>query len=145
MPYGVRGAFNGASIVFFSYIGFDAVATAAEETRDPRRDLPLGILSSVACVTALYTLMATTLVLMVPVADLRGMANASFAAAFNYVGWHWATYIVAVRVRVNGRDWSAFWGRPRARRPRPPFLGFPSPLPCPHAPPIITATTRPAP
>jgi APA family basic amino acid/polyamine antiporter len=77
-PYGARGAFNGASIVFFSYIGFDAVATAAEEARDVRRDLPIGILGSVAIVGVLYTLMAATLVLMVPGDQLS--KGASFAA-----------------------------------------------------------------
>jgi amino acid transporter len=79
LPFGMRGAFNGASIVFFSYIGFDAVATAAEETRDTRRDLPAGILGSVSIVTVLYTLMAATLVLMVPDSTLLKLANASFA------------------------------------------------------------------
>ncbi|GBF96644.1 cationic amino acid transporter [Raphidocelis subcapitata] len=96
LPFGMRGAFNGASIVFFSYIGFDAVATAAEETRDARKDLPAGILGSVSIVTVLYTLMAATLVLMVPDNTLLKLANASFAEAFRYVGWQWATYIVAV-------------------------------------------------
>lgn len=95
-PFGVRGAFNGASIVFFSYIGFDAVACAAEETKNPRRDLPIGILGAVACVTVLYTLMAATLALMVPRTELLAFSKASFANAFNYVGMHWATYIVAV-------------------------------------------------
>ncbi|KAI8474786.1 MAG: cationic amino acid transporter [Monoraphidium minutum] len=96
LPFGARGAFNGASIVFFSYIGFDAVACAAEETRDPGRDLPIGILGSVSCVTVLYTLMAATLALMVPREVLTGFASASFANAFTYAGMHWATYIVAL-------------------------------------------------
>jgi amino acid transporter len=51
-----------------------------EETNDPRRDLPIGILGSVLCVTILYTLMATTLVLMVPGKTLQSLAKASFAA-----------------------------------------------------------------
>lgn len=96
LPFGARGAFNGASIVFFSYIGFDAVACAAEETKNPRKDLPIGILVSVMSVTVLYTLMAATLSLMVPREVLLGFSKASFANAFNYVGMHWATYIVAL-------------------------------------------------
>jgi hypothetical protein len=54
--------------------------TPAEETRNPRKDLPIGILGSVLCVTVLYTLMATTLVLMVPGKTLETLAKASFAA-----------------------------------------------------------------
>jgi hypothetical protein len=160
LPFGAKGAFNGASIVFFSYIGFDAVACAAgelslrlcsslharhsmplsgsnpnasqppcsdlgagalrqvagafvcrrralaraacldqspltlcpallplialacvlsEETKNPRKDLPRGILGSVSIVTVLYTLMAITLALMVPREDLLGFSSASFA------------------------------------------------------------------
>jgi len=80
--------------VFFSYIGFDTVATAAEETRNPARDIPLGIMGAVGCVTLLYVLMALVLVWMVPIADMPG--GASFAFAMEYVGLNWAKYIVAV-------------------------------------------------
>ena len=53
-PFGIRGVFSGASIVFFSYMGFDAVATSAEECKNPSRDLPIGIISSIAICMALY-------------------------------------------------------------------------------------------
>jgi APA family basic amino acid/polyamine antiporter len=52
--YGISGIFQGATTVFFAYIGFDAVSTAAQETRNPRRDLPIGILGSLSLCTVLY-------------------------------------------------------------------------------------------
>jgi APA family basic amino acid/polyamine antiporter len=52
--YGISGILQGATMVFFAYIGFDAVSTAAQETRNPRRDLPIGILGSLAICTVLY-------------------------------------------------------------------------------------------
>lgn len=61
LPFGVTGVVRGAAIIFFAYIGFDAVATAAEEVRDPARELPLGIIGSLALATILY--MAVTIVL----------------------------------------------------------------------------------
>eukprot|EP00878_Enallax_costatus_P000818 GHUV01000943.1.p1 GENE.GHUV01000943.1~~GHUV01000943.1.p1 ORF type:complete len:550 (+),score=66.26 GHUV01000943.1:156-1652(+) len=93
-PFGVRGLFNGAAIVFFSFIGFDAVATSAEEVKNPKRDLPLGILGALGIVTACYILMSAALVTMVPINAIDG--GASFAAAFEYVNLVWAKYIVAL-------------------------------------------------
>lgn len=58
LPFGVHGAVQGAGLVFFAFIGFDAVATAAEETRNPQRDLPLGIMMSLAICTLIYILVA---------------------------------------------------------------------------------------
>lgn len=53
MPFGIRGVFTGASVVFFSFIGFDTVATAAEEVKNPARDLPIGIIGSLGICTVL--------------------------------------------------------------------------------------------
>ncbi len=82
--YGVMGIMAGAAIVFFAYIGFDVVATTAEEARNPQRDLPRGILGSLAICTVLYV--AVTLV-------ITGMQNykdidpkAALASAFTHVG-----------------------------------------------------------
>ncbi len=86
--------FNGAAIAFFSFIGFDAVATAAEEVVDPARVMPLGILASLSTVTVIYVLMCVVLCLMVPRAAID--TKATFAAAFEYVGLPWAKYIVAL-------------------------------------------------
>jgi amino acid transporter len=65
LPYGSSGVFAGASIVFFSFIGFDTVATAAEETIRPERDLPIGIIGSLGVCTVLYVAMCAVITGMV--------------------------------------------------------------------------------
>ncbi|KAG2448496.1 hypothetical protein HYH02_006387 [Chlamydomonas schloesseri] len=92
-PFGARGIFTGASVVFFSFIGFDTVATAAEEVKNPGRDLPIGIVGSLAICTCLYVLMCLVITGMqnYTVIDL----NAPFAVAFDHVGLGWAQRIVA--------------------------------------------------
>ncbi|EFJ49983.1 hypothetical protein VOLCADRAFT_89329 [Volvox carteri f. nagariensis] len=89
-----KQVFNGASIAFFSFIGFDAVATAAEEVIDPATVMPQGILGSLGIVTVIYFLMCVVLSLMVPRADID--TDATFAKAFEYVGLGWAKHIVAL-------------------------------------------------
>ncbi|GLC61629.1 hypothetical protein PLESTB_001784700 [Pleodorina starrii] len=86
--------FNGACIAFFSYIGFDAVATAAEEVVDPSRAMPVGILGSMSIVSVIYVLMCVVLCLMVPRQHIS--KDATFAVAFEYVGLPWAKYVVAL-------------------------------------------------
>ena len=61
MPHGFPGLMSGAAIVFFAFIGFDAVSTTAEETRNPQRDMPIGIIASLIICTVLYVLMAAVL------------------------------------------------------------------------------------
>jgi APA family basic amino acid/polyamine antiporter len=61
LPFGVSGVFAGASIIFFAYIGFDMVSTSAEEVRNPKRDLPIGILGSLAICTVLYVIVRADL------------------------------------------------------------------------------------
>ncbi len=65
-PNGWRGIFSGASIVFFAYIGFDAVSTASEESKNPKRDIPIGILGSLVICTVVYIAVAAILTGMVP-------------------------------------------------------------------------------
>jgi APA family basic amino acid/polyamine antiporter len=72
--YGVSGIFRGAAIIFFAYIGFDAVSTAAQEARDPQRDMPIGILGSLAICTLLYMVVAGVMVGLVPYQALRNSA-----------------------------------------------------------------------
>jgi basic amino acid/polyamine antiporter, APA family len=69
-PNGFRGIWTGASLAFFSYIGFDAVSTAAEETRDPQRNLPRGIIGSLIICTVLYVATAFVMTGLVPAAEL---------------------------------------------------------------------------
>jgi len=93
-PYGARGVFNGASLLFFSYVGFDAIATTAEEVKNPGRDIPIGMCGALIIVTTLYFLCAVTLTLMLPY-DLIS-PDAAFSQAFVDVGMKWASYIVAL-------------------------------------------------
>src|SRR5262249_59506773 len=65
-PQGWKGTFTAAAVVFFAYIGFDAVSTVAEETKNPARDLPVGIIASLIICTVLYVLVAAVFTGMVP-------------------------------------------------------------------------------
>ena len=69
-PHGFRGVWTGASLAFFSYIGFDAVSTLAEETRQPQRDLPRGMLWSLGICTVLYVAVAAVMTGLVPASEL---------------------------------------------------------------------------
>ncbi|KAG2487845.1 hypothetical protein HYH03_013562 [Edaphochlamys debaryana] len=93
MPFGMRGVFTGASVVFFSFIGFDTVATAAEEVQNPGRDLPIGIVGSLSIATGLYVLMCLAITGMQRYNEID--LDAPFAAAFTSVGLGWAQRIVA--------------------------------------------------
>jgi APA family basic amino acid/polyamine antiporter len=72
--YGWSGVMRGAAVIFFAYIGFDAVSTAAQEARNPRKDMPIGILGSLAICTVLYIAVATVMVGLVPYERLGGAA-----------------------------------------------------------------------
>jgi amino acid transporter len=65
-PFGVRGVFNGAAIVYFSYIGYDAVSTTAEEVKNPAKNMPIGVSGSVILVTILYCFIALALCMLQP-------------------------------------------------------------------------------
>ncbi len=71
MPFGWGGVMTGAALVFFAYIGFDAVSTAAEETINPQRNLPIGIIASLFVCTAIYMVVASLLTLVVPYKTLN--------------------------------------------------------------------------
>ncbi len=71
MPFGWTGVMSGAAMIFFAYIGFDAVSTAAEEAIDPKRDLPIGIISSLIICTVVYIVVAALLTLVAPYASLN--------------------------------------------------------------------------
>ncbi len=74
-PNGFRGIHQGAAIVFFAYIGFDAISTAAEETKNPQRNLPIGILGGLAICTVIYIIIGAVLTGMVPSKDLGAAAD----------------------------------------------------------------------
>jgi basic amino acid/polyamine antiporter, APA family len=83
-PFGVGGIFTAAALVFFAYIGFDIVATAAEETKNPQRDLPIGIFASLAICTTLYVAVSLVVTGMVHYNQLS--IDAPLAEAFKSVG-----------------------------------------------------------
>ena len=94
MPNGWHGVWAGAAIVFFAYIGFDAVSTAAEETRNPGRDLPAGILGSLAISTVVYVVVAAVVTGLVPWGELH--TAEPLTVAMNRYNLGWAAGIVAV-------------------------------------------------
>ncbi len=71
-PNGMRGIFSGAAVVFFAYIGFDAVSTTAEEAKNPKRDMPIGIIGSLIVCTLIYGLVAAVFTGMIPYPALTG-------------------------------------------------------------------------
>ncbi len=92
-PFGIMGMLGGAAFSFFAYIGFDAVSTAAEEAKNPARDLPIGIMASLVVCTILYIVVVAILNGMVPFYKLN--VNSPVAFAMSYVGLSWAAVIIS--------------------------------------------------
>jgi APA family basic amino acid/polyamine antiporter len=95
--FGLSGIMRGAGMIFFAYIGFDAVSTAAQETKNPRRDMPIGILGSLAICTVLYIAFALVLTGIVNYHDMLGDA-APVATAIDRTPFHWLQ--VAVKLGI---------------------------------------------
>ncbi|KQK18147.1 cationic amino acid transporter 8, vacuolar [Brachypodium distachyon] len=93
-PFGAAGVFRAAAVVYWSYTGFDMVATMAEETKNPDRDVPLGLLSSMSAITVVYCAMSLALVGMQRYSEID--ANAAYSVAFAATGMKWARYVVAL-------------------------------------------------
>ncbi|MFN2383688.1 MAG: amino acid permease [Gemmatimonadota bacterium] len=85
--FGWSGVLRGAGLVFFAYIGFDAVSTAAQEARNPQRDMPIGILGSLAICTVLYILVAYVLTGLVSYTDLNVPAPIAVGIERTGIGW----------------------------------------------------------
>ncbi len=112
-PYGWPGIMSAAAVVFFAYIGFDAVSTTAEEAKNPQRDLPIGIIASLVVCTILYLAVGAVLTGIVPVVQYRSIAdalagvpivetaesvkflNAPVAYALSVIGLDWAAGLVS--------------------------------------------------
>lgn len=94
--FGVYGIIAAASVVFFAFIGFDIVATSAEETKNPQRDMPRGILGSLVIVTVLYAAVAFVVTGMLSYSDERMNTAAPLAEAFDANGLEWASKIISV-------------------------------------------------
>jgi APA family basic amino acid/polyamine antiporter len=93
-PNGWRGIHQGAAIVFFAYIGFDAISTAAEESRDPQRDMPIGILGSLGVCTVIYVIVGLVATGLVPYQQLKG--SDPLARAFEVAGIGWGQAIISL-------------------------------------------------
>jgi APA family basic amino acid/polyamine antiporter len=94
MPYGWNGVFQGAAIVFFAYIGFDAVSTAAEEVKNPQKDLPRGIIASLIVCTVLYIIVTAILTGAVSYTKLN--VSAPIALALQLIHQNWAAGIISI-------------------------------------------------
>jgi len=90
--YGIAGIITAAATIFFAYIGFEAVSTAGAESRNPKRDMPIGILGSLIICTILYILTSAVLVGIVPYTDLNDAAP--IAKAVNQIGLPWFAVLV---------------------------------------------------
>ncbi|CAG9178147.1 putative amino acid permease YhdG [Cupriavidus laharis] len=92
-PFGMSGVFNAAALVFFAFIGFDAVTSAAEEVRNPSRDLPVGIIGSLAVCTVLYVVVAAIMTGIVPFAKFAGVDH-PVSLALQFAGQNWVAGFV---------------------------------------------------
>jgi APA family basic amino acid/polyamine antiporter len=93
-PFGFPGILRGAGLVFFAYIGFDAVSTSAEEVKNPERDLPRGIIGSLAVCTVLYIIVSGILTGILPYTKLNVPSPVSYSLI--EIGLGWAGAVVAI-------------------------------------------------
>ena len=98
--YGVTGIISGAALVFFAFLGFDVVATASEETINPKKNVPLGIGVGMGLIIVLYTLVAVVTTGMVSYKDLAKQKDPSLAVAFKMVGADWAAKIISLGIVI---------------------------------------------
>lgn len=93
-PFGFGGVLTGAGVIFFAYIGFDAVSTAAQEAINPQKDVPIGIIASLAVCTLLYILVAGVLTGIISYTELN--VAAPIALAVDHVGMSWLSPIIKI-------------------------------------------------
>jgi APA family basic amino acid/polyamine antiporter len=103
--FGWSGVARGAAVIFFAYIGFDAVSTAAQEARQPQRDMPIGILGSLVICTTLYVLVSAVMVGLVPYSELDGPAPMALAvdharASAAGTSWSWLMNAMPLLVKI---------------------------------------------
>lgn len=99
-PNGWKGIHQGAAIVFFAYIGFDAISTAAEETRNPKRDMPIGILGALAVCTVIYVLVGLVATGLVPYQQLASGSD-PLARALEGAGLPWIQLVLSIGAVVS--------------------------------------------
>jgi len=94
VPFGLNGIFYAAAIVFFAFIGFDTVAAAAEETKNPKRDLPRGILFSLLFCTILYILVSIITMGIVPLDILKQNVDHPISLVISLIGQNWIAFFI---------------------------------------------------
>src|SRR5262249_2392461 len=94
--FGISGVMRGAGVIFFAYIGFDAVSTAAQEAKNPQRGMPLGILGSLAISMVLYILVSLVLTGIVPYKNLNVEAPIALGVDAMGPGMHWFRIIIKI-------------------------------------------------
>ena len=94
MPVGINGIFMGAFTMFFAYIGFDALATAAEETKNPQKNLPIGIIGSLVVCTIVYVFVALVFTGVAPLGAIN--IQAPVASAMTLVGQNWVAGLISI-------------------------------------------------
>ncbi len=93
-PNGFRGIISGAFIIFFAYVGFDAISTAAEETKNPQKNLPIGLIGTLIICTVVYVLTSLVLTGMVPIDKINVLAP--IAAAMSATGNNWIAGLISI-------------------------------------------------
>ncbi|XP_034935920.1 cationic amino acid transporter 2-like isoform X2 [Chelonus insularis] len=93
-PYGVVGIITGAARCFYGFIGFDCIATAGEEAKDPRKSIPIATIASLTVVFLAYFGVSAVLTTVLPYYQQN--AEAPFPHMFNYIGWSWAKWVVTI-------------------------------------------------
>ncbi len=93
-PSGIKGILMGAFAIFYAYIGFDAISTAAEETKNPQKNLPIGLIGSLLICSIIYGLVTIVLTGMIPMSQID--LKAPIAAAMSFVGQDWFAGAIAI-------------------------------------------------
>lgn len=112
-PFGIHGIAAGAALAFFAYLGFDIVATSAEETKQPGRDLPWGIIGSVVVATVLYVAIAAVLTGVAPYPSLNNEAPVATALEALGAGWIGDVILVASVIALTKGLLMLFYGQTR--------------------------------
>jgi len=94
MPYGITGVIRGAATCFYGFIGFDCVAIAGEEAKDPKRSIPIAIVASL--MTVLFAYFGVSVILTTVLPYYEQNLGASFPYMFDKIGWSWAKWLVSV-------------------------------------------------
>jgi APA family basic amino acid/polyamine antiporter len=96
MPFGMTGVMSAAAIVFFAFIGFDAVTSAAEEVKNPSRDLPIGIIGSLAVCTVLYVIVSAIMTGIVPFQEFASAIDKPVALALERANENWVAGFISL-------------------------------------------------